>query len=128
MRVIVFGSRGWHNRAPIIDRLCDLPSDTTVVVGYDPERDKPAGVDRIAYQEAQKLGLRVEPHPAAAFVSPTISPKRAPLERNKHMASLGADLAIGFWDGRSTGTAHMRDRAREHGIPVEMIHETYRQQ
>lgn len=120
MRVIVCGSRSWHNRVPIIDRLADLPSGTTVVTGYDPERDKPGGVDRIAYQEAQKLGLEVEVWPAAVFQSDKISAKVAPLVRNRHMAKLGADRCIAFWDGRSTGTAHMRDRALEHGIPVEM--------
>lgn len=121
MRVIVCGSRSWHNRAPIIARLYDLPTDSVIIVGYDPDRDTPPGVDRIAYQEAQKLGLMVEPHPAANFVNDKISPKVAPLVRNTHMASLGADLCIAFWDGHSTGTAHMRDRAREKGIPVEVI-------
>lgn len=121
MRVIVCGSRSWWNRSPIIARLFDLPVDSTIVVGYDPKRDKPQGVDRIAYQEAQKLGLMVEPHPAADHQSEQIDGKVAPLVRNQHMANLGADLCIAFWDGRSSGTAHMMDRAEKKGIPVERI-------
>lgn len=121
MRVIVCGSRSWHNRAPIIARLFDLPTDTVIVVGYDPKRDRPQGVDRIAYQEAQKLGLMVETHPAADFRSDKVSGKVAPLVRNQHMANLGAHLCIAFWDGRSGGTLHMMDRARNAGIPVETI-------
>ena len=124
MRVIVCGSRGWTDRAPIINRLAELPDpgSVTIVVGYDPTKDKPSGVDRIAYQEAQKAGLQVEAYPADDFiVRGKVGGDRAPLERNKHMASLGADLCIAFHDGRSTGTAHMMTQARNMHIPVEVI-------
>jgi hypothetical protein len=40
--------------------------------------------------------------------------------RNEEMAALGADLCIAFWDGRSTGTKDMVDRAYDHGIEVEL--------
>jgi len=111
MRVIVCGSRRWRDREAIVDRLFDLPSDSVVVHG------NAAGADRIAHQEAQKLGLLVEPH-AAEWGS---LGKRAGLVRNTLMASLGADLCIAFWDGRSTGTAHMIEQARSRGIPVEIV-------
>jgi glycosyltransferase involved in cell wall biosynthesis len=55
------------------------------------------------------------------FISETCSPLRAPLERNRHMAKLGADLCIAFWNGTSTGTKHMIETAREYDIPVEEI-------
>lgn len=45
----------------------------------------------------------------------------AGLLRNVRMAGVGADLCIAFWDGRSTGTAHMIDQARAQGIPVEVV-------
>ena len=111
-RVIVCGSRHWRDRKMIIDRLCDLPGDTTIVHGGA------QGADKIAGQEAEKLGLLVEVH------KPDYerwSKKRAPLERNERMAELGADLCIAFWDGRSTGTTHMIGQARERRIPVEVI-------
>jgi hypothetical protein len=125
VRVIVCGSRGWSDRQRIADRLFDLPSGTTIVVGYDPDRDTPDGADRISYQEAQKLGLAVESHPYRPFIEPGVSGKRAPLVRNEHMASLGADLCIAFWDGRSSGTAHMMEIAAKYGIPIDQQHKDF---
>lgn len=115
------GSRSWTNRARIADRLHDLtlsyPRGTWITIVHG---DAP-GADRIAHQEAQKHGMLVESHNYRPFISPTCSPKRAPLERNKHMASLGADLCIAFWKDGSTGTAHMIEQAKRCGIPVEEI-------
>jgi len=107
----VCGSRRWRDRAAITNRLFDLPVDSTIVHG------NAQGADRIAHQEAQKLGLLVEPH-AAEWGS---LGKRAGLVRNTMMASLGADLCLAFWDGRSTGTAHMMTEAEKRGIPVEVV-------
>lgn len=117
MRVIVCGSRKWTDREAIANRLFDLPVDSVIVHGAAP------GADSIAHQEAQKLGLVVEPHRYQDFIGPDVSPKRAPLVRNEHMASLGADLCLAFWDGRSSGTADMVDRAERHGIPHELYTE-----
>lgn len=113
MRVIVCGSRGWHDRDKITDRLALLPAaDDTVVV-----HGAAKGADRIAEQEAQKLGLLVEAHPADW----TRYGKRAGIVRNEEMAALGADLCIAFWDGMSNGTAHMMAAADARGIPVEVV-------
>lgn len=111
MRVIVCGSRRWTDRQQIASRLFDLPPDSTIVHGAA------GGADRIAAQEAEKLGLLVEPWPAMWEAHG----KRAGLIRNEQMAVMGADLCIAFWDGRSTGTAHMLTQARAHGIPVEVV-------
>jgi len=115
MRVIVCGSRSWTDREKIADRLFELPPGSTIVHGAA------GGADHIAHQEAQKLGHYPEPHPYRDFISDTVSAKRAPLERNKYMASLGADLCIAFWDGRSTGTMHMVDQADEAGIELDLV-------
>lgn len=117
MRVIVCGSRGWQDRQRIANRLFDLPVTTTIVVGYNPEKDTPKGADRLAYQEAQKLGLALEPHPALW----DLYGKPAGFIRNTVMAESGADLCIAFWDGRSNGTKHMMEQARKHGISVEEV-------
>jgi hypothetical protein len=117
MRVICCGSRGWTDRGRISDRLALLdPEGCVIVVGYDPEKDRPKGADRLAYQEAQKLGLLVEPHPADW----DHLGKGAGLVRNEEMAQLGADLCIAFWDSRSTGTYDMIQRAIRRGIEVEI--------
>lgn len=118
-RVIVCGSRGWTDRERIADRLADLPGDTIIVHGAA------KGADRIAHQEAQKLGLLVEPHPYQPFITAFVGAKRAPLARNEHMASLGADLCIAFWDGRSTGTQDMTEVAARYGIRVEIQHKDF---
>ena len=107
------GSRRWSDRKAIIDRLADLPDPGSVTIVHGNAQ----GADRIAHQEAQKLGLLVEPHPADWGGLG----KRAGLVRNTLMAALGADLCIAFWDGRSTGTAHMIEQARSRGIPVEIV-------
>lgn len=113
MRVLVCGSRGWHDRDRIARRICELPpSDETMVV-----HGAARGADRIAEQEAQKAGLFVEPHPADW----ERYGKRAGIVRNLEMLDSGIDLVIAFHDGRSTGTQHTIDEARRRGIPVEII-------
>jgi hypothetical protein len=114
MRVLVCGSRRWQDRDAIINRLADLTyrnPEVTIVHG------NAGGADKIAHQEAQKLGFFVEPHPADWKQHG----KRAGYLRNEEMVNLGADLCIAFWDGRSNGTRHTMDLARDHGIPVEVI-------
>lgn len=110
-RIIVCGSRKWDDRARIADRLFDCPVTATIVHGAA------KGADRIAGQEAEKLGLLVEAHPADWDGKG----KAAGVIRNAEMAALGADLCIAFWDGRSVGTLHMIEEARRSGIPVEVI-------
>ena len=113
MRVIVCGSRRWRDRAAIERRLFELPDPGSVTIVHGGAQ----GADRICEQEAQKAGLLIEVHPADWGSLG----KRAGLIRNELMASKGADLCIAFWDGRSTGTAHMMETARRYGIPVEVI-------
>lgn len=115
-RVIVCGSRHWTDRNRIADRLFELSLehenlDCTIVHGYA------KGADRIAGQEALKIGLLVEEHPADW----NRHGNRAGPIRNTKMAELGAVLCIAFWDGGSVGTKDMIAKAKKHGIPVEII-------
>lgn len=112
-RVIVCGSREWTDRERVADRLFYLPTDAVVVHGAA------RGADRIAHQEAEKLGLLVEPHPAAWDQHG----KGAGPIRNREMAALGADICIAFWDGRSKGTLDMMATAVKHAIPVDVVME-----
>lgn len=129
MRVIITGSRGWTDRERIANVLFELPVTSTIVHG------NARGVDRIAHQEAQKLGLVLEPHDAEWNIHgelngllPCSCPpekkvcKLAGFRRNEEMAFLGADLCIAFWDGSSSGTQDMMERAAKHGIPIEVQH------
>ena len=128
-RVIVCGSRGWVDRGAIASRLALLAAeeaDLTIVVGYDPERGRPSGADRLAYQEATKLGLTVECHPAEweAYSQrdyERFGRKGAGRKRNEAMAAAGASLCLAYWDGESTGTVDMINRCHDHGIPVDIL-------
>jgi hypothetical protein len=117
-RVIVCGSRRWHDRTVIADTL------NALVLEHDWRFPDPVivhgaarGADRLAEDEAGKAGLLTEAHPADWDAHG----KRAGVLRNEHMASLGADLCVAFWDGQSTGTAHMMRTAEAHGIPVRIV-------
>lgn len=114
-RIIICGSRGWTDRKRIEDRLFDLPVEAVIVHGAA------RGVDRIAHQEAEKAGFVLEPHPADW----ERHGKAAGFIRNEEMASLGADLLIAFWDGRSRGTLDMMERGAAHGIPIEVQHKDF---
>lgn len=113
MRVIVCGSRRWRDRQAIIDRLADLPDPGSVTIVHGNAQ----GADRIAHQEAQKLGLLVDVWPADWGSLG----KRAGVIRNGLMAASGADLCIAFWDGQSKGTLDMMKKAEAAGIPVECV-------
>jgi hypothetical protein len=114
-RIIICGSRGWHDRAAIESKLYELAiqhgNDLTIVHGGA------RGADRIAEQEAQKAGLLIEAHPAdwERYGKP------AGVIRNHKMAELGADLCVAFLKDNSSGTRNMIEQARKFGIPVEII-------
>jgi SLOG family YspA-like protein len=115
-RVIVCGSRNWHDR----ERISDVLADAAVSLGtcwLTIVHGNARGADRIAEQEAQKHGFFIESHPADWDAYG----KQAGLLRNADMARAGADLCIAFWDGRSTGTKHMIDEAQREGIPVWVV-------
>jgi hypothetical protein len=111
MRVIVCGSRTWKNDKVICRRLLDLPRGTIIVHG------NAKGADQIAASVAYRIGLKVESHPA----NWDEHHRAAGPIRNKLMASLGADLCIAFWDGKSKGTKNMIETARKHDIHVDII-------
>lgn len=118
VRIIVCGSRHWTDRKAIADKLYDVVTERNLrfpdpVIVHGAAK----GADRLCEDEAGKAGLLVEAHPADWEAHG----KRAGLIRNEQMAELGAVLCVAFWDGRSTGTAHMMDTARRHGIPVEVV-------
>lgn len=120
MKVIVFGSRTWTDRAAVDLRFAGLPPDTTIVHGASPG----GGADAIADHYARAWGFTVIPVPindADRRVARTR--RQVPIMRNIRMATLhaDADLAIGFWDGQSPGSRHMKGECESHGIPVEII-------
>lgn len=119
MRVIVFGSRTWPAEyyQYMYERLARLPAGTTIVHGACL-----SGADWWGDQIAIARGFQVERHPA--IWKPDGRQGRtdysAGPRRNKHVASLGAELAIGFrMPGKSNGTDNMADECELVGIRVE---------
>lgn len=123
MRILVTGSRTWPKYKPAmigttllgwaLGRVEEDP--VTVVVGYDPERERPHGVDQIAYETCLRGGVRVECYPADWDAHG----KAAGPIRNQKMVDSGADLCLAFfWYGRTPGTGNCADLAEAAGIPV----------
>jgi hypothetical protein len=112
VRVIVCGSRQWADAEAVLNRLAELPRNSTVVHGGS------KGADQMAGRAASLLSLKVEVYEADW----DRYGKRAGFLRNEQMAAAGADLCIAFWDGQSKGTQHMTAICSAEDIPVEIIH------
>jgi len=125
-RVIVCGSRDWTDRE-IIHRELGQISDRAVLVHGACE----TGADKIAAEEWEGAGLKVEPHPASWLihapgwcrcgkVKPRVCKGAGP-KRNQEMADLGADLCLAFPLKDSRGTWDMVRRAKKKGIEVKVV-------
>lgn len=108
-RVAIVGSRAFADRQAVRRYVWDLPRDTVVISGGA------AGVDSVAEKAARDFGLACVVH------APDYDKhgKRAPLVRNKLIAK-DCDRMVAFWDGKSTGTAHAINCAKELDKPVEV--------
>lgn len=116
MRVMVTGSRGWKDYSAVLERLRALPDGTTVMHGGAWGADACAddALAELYFQEARDL--EVERHfPDATRPSP-----QRYHERNDAMLDR-AGLVLAFWDGKSRGTASVIRKAKERGIPVEVV-------
>lgn len=131
LRILATGSRSWTDRAAIRTRLrwvaevYGVPYNMVTVVHGDAD-----GADRIAAEEAESLGMRVEAHPVPKQAW-KIS-RRAGYDRNSHMVNLGADICLAFLgrcvkprcDPRphaSHGASHCADLAERSGIVTERL-------
>lgn len=112
MRVIVCGSRDWHDIEAIRLALSRLPFPRHTVIVHGDAR----GADKQAGEIAQTMGFRVEAHPAEWSKWGRIAgPKR-----NQAMLELGADLVLAFQLNGSTGTNDMIRRAAAAGVQVKV--------
>ena len=109
MKVLVCGSRDWHDADTITAALRRLPRGTTVIHGGA------RGADLLAGTIANSLGLQVVEFPAdwKNFG------RSAGYRRNIAMLDENPDLVLAFWLNGSTGTAHTVREAERRGIPVE---------
>jgi hypothetical protein len=126
VRILITGSRTWRNPASIAEaldaRLDALPASgaLTVVVGYDPDRRYPPGVDEFVYEYcesiaefAERVGktLAVETHPADW----KRYRRRAGHIRNAEMVNLGAAECLAFVDWCDDRRCPKRGQHGSHG-------------
>jgi hypothetical protein len=119
MRLLVCGSRTWTDRArlwQVLDRLTANHGGQVTVIEGDAR-----GADRLAGQHARERGWALEVYPADW----TRHGRAAGFRRNARMLREGRpDLVVAFTVGplaASRGTADMVRRAREAGVPVQVV-------
>lgn len=113
-RVLITGSRAWHNEFTIfavIMLLWEEHSDLVVVHGACP-----TGADHIADEVCRVSGILTEPHPADW----SLGRKAGPL-RNKEMIDTAPDLVVAFVEGESRGTRGTIELARAAGIKTRVF-------
>jgi hypothetical protein len=121
MRLLVCGSRTWTDRSrlwQVLDQVVSEHGDGQVVTVIEGDA---RGADRLAGQLARERGWRLERYPADW----TRQGRAAGFRRNARMLQQGRpDLVVAFTLGplaESRGTADMVRRAREAGVPVQII-------
>lgn len=116
-RVLVTGSRNWEDDIRIDAELARVYGEIgafTLVHGDAP------GADTLAAAIHSRGPWPIEAHPVNWRPHGVYNPF-AGHARNSEMVSLGADLCLAFWDGKSTGTKDCIDKATAAGIPVRII-------
>lgn len=123
MRIAIIGSRGYPHKSAVEDYIATLPVDTVVITGAWPSRaggyrvvEATAGVDRRAYQAAERRGLVT----ALVSGSKSVNGNRAGLQRNPITVAL-SDAVVAFWTLTSTGTAHTLGLAARAGKGILVI-------
>jgi len=112
MRILICGSREWTDRQMIKNGLSQVPWDTVVIHGAEPN-----GADHIADECAKALGLSVKPYPAEwrKYGKP------AGPRLNQQMLNEGKPDVVWAFKKRGAkniGTSDMVDRAERAGIPT----------
>lgn len=109
MKVIVAGGRdftNYHVAREVLVKLMDKTNgDLEIISGMA------RGADTLGILFAHEFGLAIHKFPAKW----NVYGKRAGYIRNVDMASIG-DMLIAFWDGKSRGTQHMINIAKEKGL------------
>lgn len=115
LRLIVAGSRGF-NDYELLKRKLDYVLRNRVDERITIVSGTAKGADQLGEQYAKERGYALMRYPADWDKHG----KSAGYIRNKEMAK-NADGLIAFWDGKSRGTKHMIDLAREQGLKVIIV-------
>jgi hypothetical protein len=114
MRILVCGSRTWKDEGLVRGAVIGLGGDRTIITGGA------RGPDSMAAQVAQELGFDLETY----YPDWKRWGRGAGPIRNQLMLEKGEPgVVYAFWDGRSTGTRDMIDRAVHAGVPVRIYYQ-----
>ena len=111
MRTIIAGSRSITNLITVKKAIDQSGFKiTSVVCGMA------RGVDKCGEAWAKMNGVPVDPHPCTSS-DWTLYGKAAGMRRNERMSKV-ADALIAIWDGESSSTKDMIDRAKSKNLKV----------
>jgi hypothetical protein len=114
MNLIIAGSRGFndygHFKTIMYHYLQEHPEITTIISGMA------NGADKLGARYAKLIGLKLIEMPA----NWKDHGKSAGYKRNEEMAKI-AQYCICFWDGKSKGTGHMIDLAKEYKLELKIV-------
>ena len=109
-RVIIAGSRGF-NDYQILSESCDYflknKKNVVIISGHA------VGADQLGEQYAKERGYTLEIYPADWKTYG----RSAGFKRNEQMGDI-ANALIAFWDGKSHGTKHMIEYAKNKGLKI----------
>ncbi len=115
IKVIVAGGRDFKDyellRTKLDQALRNRLNEEIVVVS-----GKARGADSLGERYAKERGYKISSHPADWDTYG----KAAGYIRNKEMAE-EADVLMAFWDGKSRGTMHMINLAKEKGLKTLVV-------
>lgn len=115
MRLIVAGTRTFRDYILLRNKLDQLLSNinepVTIISGAAP------GADTLGEQYAKQKGYSIK-----RFVAnwKTLG-KKAGFVRNEEMAKEATHCVV-FWDGKSKGTKHMIDLAKQYKLHIRIVH------
>ncbi len=113
MKILICGDRNWNNSELIRNFLLTLSKDTIIIEG------EANGADKIAREEAEKIGMKVERYPAEWE---KYGRAAGPI-RNTEMRVKGKpDKVVAFHNDifKSKGTKNMIEQAKKFGILTEI--------
>lgn len=114
IRVAVIGSRAFRNREKVFstldEALAKFPYFSEIVSGGA------SGPDTFGEQWAKSNGIKTTIH-----VPDWLNQGKAAGFIRNQLIVKGADIIFAFWDGKSKGTAHSINLAKELKIPVKII-------
>lgn len=110
MKVLVCGSRDWHDAVPIYARISELPGDAEIITG------DARGVDTIAARAAHETQRKY----TVVRADWQKYGQRAGIVRNFAMLDMRPDLVLAFTLG-TPGTQHTINEARRRAIPIEVF-------